>query len=739
MQALAILFGALFTVAVSIALGRRLFGAALDPGIQFVAGAAVLSMVVFALCSAGLVYPLVFLAIGLASLMWGRLVTCGRVVLGLVGCVRLPPRPSTTRPQDAILPHKHHLPLSHCLLFLAFTSYFILYFFSSMAPESSFDGAGYHLSFVARYLREHGFHPVTWNLYASLTEGVEMLFLFAFAFGRHSAASMVHFAFLLSLTWQIFAYGRRTGYPMAGACGALVLFASPMIGVDATSAYVDVALAAVAFTVFHLLQIWDTDRSPRLLLAIGLVAGFAYAVKYTGWVAMPYALAFVAWKSRRLRSVLTVALCAAPMVLPWMLKNSLWMLNPLAPFFNHWFPNPYVTPAFEDYYQRYFHTYDLSSLWQIPMQVTTRGHLGGFLGPVFLLAPLALLALRRKEGRALLLAAVVFGANYFSNIGTRFLIPSLPFIALAMALALASVPRLAVGLVVVHALISWPTRVSLYCSADAWHLTRVPIRQALRIKSMDEYLDKNMFFYGVARMVDRNTPPDATVFTYRPIPEAYTSRRILVNYESESNQIAGAMVQAASFPSDAPNWRIRFSFPQQEIVAARLVPTASRHGVLWRLHEVCAFDGTRALDDFAGAAQPYPWTEGSAHDGNPLTFWRSSEWLAPGQFFEMNFRRPEPIDAVGIRTSLDQRDVPLKLEGRTASSAWRLLSDTPEAHEQPGPDLRPAAIEQLKIRGIRYLLSFENEGETRDLRQHADLWGLRELAHNKDARLYQIP
>jgi len=60
------------------------------------------------------------------------------------------------------------------------------------------------------------------------------------------------------------------------------------------------------------------------------------------------------------------------------------------------------------------------------MQVTTSGHLGGLLGPVFLLAPLALFSLRRKEGRRLLLAALVFGANYFDNIGTRFLIPSLP-------------------------------------------------------------------------------------------------------------------------------------------------------------------------------------------------------------------------------------------------------------------------------------------------------------------------
>ena len=44
------------------------------------------------------------------------------------------------------------------------------------------------------YLREHGFHTITGNMYASLSEGLEMLFLYAFAFGKHSSAAMVHCA-----------------------------------------------------------------------------------------------------------------------------------------------------------------------------------------------------------------------------------------------------------------------------------------------------------------------------------------------------------------------------------------------------------------------------------------------------------------------------------------------------------------------------------------------------------------
>ena len=704
-QALRILFGATFTVISALAIGTRLLQSA-DIGARFVTGAAVLSMGIFALCCAGLAYPMAFLAVGAVPIvLWFR------PALRPIGWRKRPP--------------------IACLFAVIALLYFVAYFFNAMAPEISFDGTTYHLSLVARYLREHGFHPITWNLYAGLSEGAEMLYLFAFAFGQHSAASMVHFAFLLALTWQVFAYARRAGFPMAGAAAALLVFASPMMGVDGTSAYVDVALAAVVFTLFHLLRVWEDAPSTRLLIAIGLLAGFAYGVKYTGFAAVPFALAWVGWKSRNWKSVATVAAVAAAMVLPWMVKDTLWMHNPLAPFFNHWFPNPYVTAAFERQYGSYYRHYDLASLWQLPMQVTTYGHIGGLLGPLFLLAPVALLALRRPEGRRLLLAAVVFGANYFSNVGTRFLIQILPFVALAMTLALAGFPRLTAALVLVHALISWPTRIALYAAPDAWHLVRVPWRQALRIKSADEYLDRNMFFYDVARMTDRSTEPDATVFAYRPIPEAYTSRRILVNYESEPNQIVGAMIQSASFPQDAPAWRITFRFAPHVLTALRLT-TRNTGSVMWRIHEL----------DVPGHVQAstYPWTEQSASDGNAVTFWRSSELLSPGQWVEIDPDRPGSLGSLTIETTLEQREVQLNLEGRDASGAWQFLSDTPDAREDAGrPDLRPAVIEQLKERGIGYLLSFENEAETRDLREHADLWGIREVAHNKDARLYKIP
>ncbi len=716
MQALSILFGAALTAAASLGFGSAALNSTTrDPGIRFVTGAALLSIAVFALCCLGLAYPAVFLVVG---------------AMGL-GCLWL--RRGDFRKLEIQPPHR--------ILTLFFALFFILYFFSAMAPETSPDGAGYHLTVVGQYFRWHGFHPITWSMYATLSQGVEMLFLFAYTFGRHSAAAMVHFAFLLALAWQMLSYGRRSGIPIAGACGALLVFASPVVGIDGSSAYNDVAVAAIGFTLFYLLRIWDSERSPRLLWVIGLVAGFGFAAKYTAWVGVPYALALVGWKSRRIKDLVRVALPAAGMIVPWLVRNWLWVHNPLAPFYNNVFRNPYINYYFEMGYRRDLQMYDLTSRWKIPMQVTVHGGLNGVLGPVFLLTPLALLAVRKREGRHLLLAAMVFGANYFSNIGTRFLIPPLPFLALALMLVLTSIPSLAIAIAVVHAVLSWPPMIPRYTVPNAWRLWKVPYREALRLKPESEYLSSHLIYNDVERMLE-TTPPGSTVFTYRDIPAAYTSRRLVVGWQSTGNQISGLILQTAWDPQMMPTWRVRFAFPKQTLRAVRLVQTTTA-GDLWNIHELRLFDGVRELNRDAAwrlTADPYPWGIQDAFDNSPITMWRSGEALRPGMYVEVDFHRDEQADSLLIESAPDQPGLHLRLEGQDAAGVWKALSDAPQIYDAPAPlGLRLAAAQELRRRGIDYVLAFEDEAVTEDLRRNPDLWGVKPAGQTKEARLLRLP
>jgi hypothetical protein len=715
-QALSILFGAAFTIATCTAMGAVTFGRALKHWPErFVTGAAILNLTVFALCCAHLVYPVVFLLIGSTFLyLWLRHYAPNRVSL-----------------------HK-----SHYLLFLPFAAFFLLYFLNAMVPEASPDGAAYHLGFVARYLREHGFRPITWNIYASFSEGTEMLFLFAFAFGKHSAAALVHLAFLTALAWQMILYARRAGFERLGMCAALLVFAAPVVGKDATSAYNDAALACAAVTLFSLLQVWDEERASKLLLPIGLIAGFCYAIKFTGGVAVLYALGFVAWKIRKgrelRRPLLTIAGAAAIVALPWMAKNLLWVHNPVSPFFNSVFPNQYVTSSFEADYRRYYSRYELSSLWQIPLAVTVKGQLIGVLGPVFLLAPLALLALRRREGRQLLLAAAVFGSTYFANIGTRFLIPPLPFLAMAMVLGLGS-KLLAQSLALAHAVISWPAIVTRYTLPGAWNLEELPWKYALRLKPEADYLRRHLPQYGIDELIERTTEPGASIFTFHAIPEAYTSRRILVEYESASNHMSAATLWTGFLRGWQPTWRMGFSFPPQMLQAIRIQQRTSAPGQ-WRINELRAFHGSAELprDRWIATAGPFPWGIARALDGNPVTLWECGDALRAGSYVEARFASPETLDSVLMESAPNQRDLKLELLGQWPGGDWKQLAAEPDVFTGNAPDLRRAAIEELKRQGIGYLLLFSDDDRARPVQDAGEAAGITAIGASDGAVLYKL-
>jgi hypothetical protein len=311
--------GAAFTLGVCLAMGglllRRLrleFHRLEGTLFAFVSGAACLSLVVFALCIVHQARREVFLVGGAAVVIWA----------------------SWERRGDR--PHKSlpTLPWVWTVLFLAiFAAFFSCYLCNAVAPEISPDGSGYHLGNVARYWRHQGFDWEYHSIYSSLSQGMEMLFLVAFSIGRHPAAALVHLAFQTALPLLLVCYGRRFGFPRAGAFAALLVYASPVVGITGISAYNDLAVATLSFAGFYLIEVNREINSFKSLFLIGLLAGFSFAVKYSAGLALPLAAGLT--RGRRL-----VALCLGAIVGagPWVVRNWVWLGNPAAPFLNSWFP-----------------------------------------------------------------------------------------------------------------------------------------------------------------------------------------------------------------------------------------------------------------------------------------------------------------------------------------------------------------------------------------------------------------
>ncbi len=735
-QLLYILFGAAFAASVSFSLGRLLVDRLrlrLDRVerrlFAFLLGAAALSLAVFATCALHAAHRGVFLAFG-ALAIW---LAWRRRAAG--------PVPSAPQPLA---------PLWRWLFLAVFLGYGVMYFVYALAPEMSPDGSTYHLGFVSRLAREHAFHPILTDFYKNMPAGVEMLFLFAFEFGRHSSAALVHFGFLLLLPWLILSYGRRFGFAPAAVFASAAVFCCPVLGMDGVCAYVDAAVAAAMFGAVYLLRLW-LDRTDDLapLAAAGALGGFAFSIKYTGAVALLLAAGVVLWVSLRarrppLRPLAALAAASALWILPWTLKGWLYTGDPLIPFFDGVFPNPNVHISFVAEWSAQLRHYGIANYRDLPYQLFLNGErTEGFLGPLFLLAPVALLALRRREGRFLLLAALFAAAPYPANIGARFLIPALPFVALALGLALESLPSAAiVALVLAQAVVSLPAVTPKYCSPYAWRLDRAwPWRAALRIVPEDRWLTEHFPGYSIDRMLDRLVPPGERVYSLYQPAEAYTSREILVSYQSAPGETLQDAIFSAVSSGYQPSVLASFRFAPRPLRRVKVIQRAASPA-MWSVTEFRVLLAGREIARSTAwrvLARPNPWDSPLAFDNNLATRWRSWQPERAGMFLELDLGRPVPLDGVALTLTPDQPAPDLRLDGDAGDGHWTLLGAAPQISAAPVPySLRRDAMSALKRAGLRYFLVNTDAYGAGDLRHNPALWGLRLLGDSWEARLYRI-
>jgi hypothetical protein len=676
----AILFGAAWTFASALAAGAliaRHFTIRFAWPLVFLIGACPLSLFITLLALAGLAHKGVFLGVGAVLISGATVLRAWRTL------DRLPAIPSW--------------------FWIGYAPFTLLYLANAMAPELSPDGMAYHLGLVQLYYREHKLIPVPENMYAGLSQGVEMLFLYAFAFGRHSAAAMVHFTYLTLLPLAMADFGFRHGRAAVGAMAALLFYATPIVGIDGISAYVDVAVATIWFALFVVLEREDTRA--RTVIG-GMLAGFAFAAKYTAATAGFY----LAWRLRRRPRELAIAAgVAALFALPWIARNWISLGNPFAPFFNAWFPNPHLTAAFESEYSAYLRHYDLTGWRDWIWQLLVRGEkTGGFLGPVWALAPLGF-------GQT----AWIFAAlTYPLNVGARFLIPALPFLALGMASVLMRVRWLALTLLAAHLVSSWPLNFRIYASEFAWGLEKITWKQALRRESEEGYLNFKRGEYRVARMVEDFVPPDATVFALSPLALSYTTRRVIVAGNSAHGQRIRDVLLTPVLDYYWPTWRhtVAFSKPTRTV---RLVQSGSSDQDIWSVSQV---DPAPTAARTVCAPDRLP----DLLDRNPLTRWHTGRHLRPNSL-ELDFA--QPVDRIVVWMTRDQWSARLSTDPE---------STIVETQVEPPHQLRRWASETLRSMGVRYLVVARDDAGFADFAARPEEWNLVKVAERGPTHLYKI-
>ncbi len=710
-------------------------------------GAVVLSLVTFLICALGWLYDAVLVAaIGTALILW---YFYGRV--------------------QASSPEFKMAGATNGWMILTWTvslQFGVYYLFNALAPEHEHDALGYHLGQIARFRREHGFTLITSNLHAFMPKGAEMLYLFAYSFGRESASKLIHLGLLLLTCVGVVLLGRRLGAWRAGLVGALFFACTPVVGRDATSVYVDVALACFHWFTFHSLVLWWKTREDHWLAVAGLVAGFCFAIKYTGGLVVVAAVVAAvvlrrAEPQRAFRGALAVGCFAAISVIPWVAKVYVDTGSPTAPMFTRLFPNPYVTPVWEDSFKdfvKYYRYPDEDRSWktsptQIARELTVEGQLTqGFFGPAYLLAPFALLAFRRRIAWVIWAAAIVSALPWWMNATARFLIPSAVFVALALGFAVETMRGrarfiVACALVGTHAFSAWPPVRTVLLPNASFSLWELPIRAALRLDPEWQYLARRVPGYSVVRRLETRTPPGAKVFTFDHLPEYHFHGELLHPIMStEAREIAEELLKVVE-QNLRPTRKYEFRWPKRDLSGIR-IELKNAYDNIWRIAEIRFLSGENAVaaDEWEAHANTYPWTVERVIDSDIHSIWRSWRNRTPGDWLELRRENAVALDGMELRVPLGMHRFEPEIRAADSDGDWARLGATKHDSQNYEVDiqtLKDKAAQTLREREISHVVvNIGGDAHSRLLGPHIEedpeSWGLREVLREGRYRVYEV-
>ncbi len=646
---------------------------------------------------------------------------------------------------------------ARAILLAALLSYGVLYFRQALAPEMSPDGTEYHLGLVNLWANAGRIYRIS-DMYAAMPQGIEMLFLFAFTIGRHSAAALIHVSFLFDLPFLMLLYGRRFGWSyFATTFAAILVFASPIFGIVGTAAYVDVALATVVFASLFLLQIWRQNRSLGVLIACSLVASFAVAIKYTA-APLPLLVAIiVAWDTRKSGWAKMASASAVPALAvlaiagPYFFRNWIWFSNPIAFFGNAIFRNPWFHLSMEQAYTTGLaHRFAWRDL-PIGLTIGNSKTLTSF-GTLFLLTPLCLFGIIWRQSRVFVLAALVVGSTYLGNKDPRFLIPAVPLLAMALGFVLNQIPgskAVLCSIAFIHLVLSWPAFMAYTHFPPVWQWRIDPVSwpEALRLKPEAEYLAPRPA-YSMAREIDRLVPRGEPVLTFTGgAAQSYTAHLMVVCWRSAYGERMGDLFFSKWHSPQDRRMRFSFTMPPEPIKTIRIVQNATAPGLMWNVDEVELRSHGRLLPlspKWQLNASPNPWDLEAAFDGNLATRWRSWAALRPGMFISVDFHESEQLDSVDVIldnrewTTLEDGPWPAQVSLEVVTESGRETHLLPKVSWDSPVDLRKAATAALKENGIHYVLINRNDWMQNAFRDQPRLWNMRAIAATEYATLYRI-
>ncbi|MDF2439031.1 MAG: hypothetical protein JWN98_15, partial [Abditibacteriota bacterium] len=219
-----------------------------------------------------------------------------------------------------------------------------LTFVLCLAPPSGsdYDSLMYHLSAPRQYLHANGIVELPYDHHTYFPFTLEMLFLAAQQLRPDLLegavlAKLFHWLMLPLTCAALIAIGQRHLNLRAGLLAACLFASLPVVLNEATTAYIDLGLAAWTVLAFATFANWLRTRDAFWIGWSGVFCGFGLGTKYLGALMFGWLLLWLIIDGLRSKTRLTVPLfrfvgIALLLGSGWYVRNWLWTGNPVYPF-----------------------------------------------------------------------------------------------------------------------------------------------------------------------------------------------------------------------------------------------------------------------------------------------------------------------------------------------------------------------------------------------------------------------
>jgi 4-amino-4-deoxy-L-arabinose transferase-like glycosyltransferase len=406
-----------------------------------------------------------------------------------------------------------------------------------LAPPIDWDSLMYHLEVPKRYIQAHGYVYIP-NGYANFPQFIESLYAFAMLVQDDILARLVNLTLGGLATLTVYTIGRRFVERRMALLASLIFISSPLVVFVFVEAFIEAGLTFYSLLTILALLTWRSTGNQHWLWLSAILVGIALGIKYYTVILVPifiWALFERAWWIERqsvrevMRLGLMAGLVALMFPLPWLIKNTIFIGDPVFPIISSllgWWGRGIAQVNWAWYGMGY----GLLDYLLLPWRMTFGDRFGvPRPGPLFLILMPLLIGLPRTPGSVRWLGGVIlvwfiFWANSAGQ-SVRFFLPGLALLSIVLAATLYYLPHWAqkfrplfiviIVIVVLYNLV-WP----IYFAS--WSLPFVTGQQ-----SRHEYLVNKLNIYLIAHYA-RNLPPTAQIATVWEERSYYFDRPLVI-------------------------------------------------------------------------------------------------------------------------------------------------------------------------------------------------------------------